>query len=275
MIEYNCRFGDPETQVVLPLLETDLMDIFLAVYEERLADLDIKWKQGAAACVVMASGGYPKKYPTGLLISGLNPEGQVKGATVYHAGTKQENGKYYTAGGRVLGVTAIGDNLDNALQSSYAAVKKLHLMVHITDGYWPNQIESVFLLKRSCQVGHFGFSYIGLIALLMLFIPNLFWIRQKPADYDDSDENKLLLAFERIGQVSSVPVALIFSVFNPQLTSPRSIQLFRPPCYAVLQILPVLLFSGEHGAANFIEVCLVSRFRLPFCLSFSLSRYIW
>ena len=124
-------------------------------------------------------------------------------------------------------------------------------------------------------MGHFGFSYIGLIALLMLFIPNLFWIRQKPADYDDSDENKLLLAFERIGQVSSVPVALIFSVFNPQLTSPRSIQLFRPPCYAVLQILPVLLFSGEHGAANFYR----SLFGIPVPLAvlpvFSLSRYIW
>ncbi len=132
VIEYNCRFGDPETQVVLPLLETDLMDIFLAVYEERLADLDIKWKQGAAACVVMASGGYPKKYPTGLLISGLNRRtGQRRNClSCREPNRRTENTTL--PGGRVLGVTAIGDNLDNALQSSYAAVKKLHLMVHIT-----------------------------------------------------------------------------------------------------------------------------------------------
>ena len=125
VIEYNCRFGDPETQVVLPLLETDLMDIFLAIYEERLADLDIRWKQGAAACVVMASGGYPKKYPTGLPISGLDQHGQVEGAAVYHAGTKQEGEQYYTSGGRVLGVTAVGDDLENALQKSYETVKKI------------------------------------------------------------------------------------------------------------------------------------------------------
>ena len=125
VIEYNCRFGDPETQVVLPLLDTDLMEIFLAIDEERLSDLDIRWKKGAAACVVMASGGYPKKYPTGLPITGLDAGGQTAGATVYHAGTKREGDLYFTSGGRVLGVTAIGDNLTDALNQSYAAVKNI------------------------------------------------------------------------------------------------------------------------------------------------------
>lgn len=125
VIEYNCRFGDPETQVVLPLLETDLMEIFLAIYEERLAELDIRWKDGAAACVVMASGGYPQKYPTGLVISGLDKNGQAEGAMVYHAGTKREADTYYTAGGRVLGVTAIGNDLEEALSRSYEAVEKI------------------------------------------------------------------------------------------------------------------------------------------------------
>lgn len=125
VIEYNCRFGDPETQVVLPLLKTDLMDIFLAIYEERLAELDIEWKNGAAACVVMASGGYPQKYQTGLPISGLDENGQCGQATVYHAGTKKEDCTYLTAGGRVLGVTAVGENLEKALSSAYDAVKQI------------------------------------------------------------------------------------------------------------------------------------------------------
>lgn len=97
VIEYNCRFGDPETQVVLPLLKTDLMEIFLAVYEERLSELDIQWEKGAAACVVMASGGYPQKYQTGLPISGLDENGQCSKATVCHAGTKKEDCTYLTA----------------------------------------------------------------------------------------------------------------------------------------------------------------------------------
>ncbi len=125
VIEYNCRFGDPETQVVLPLLKTDLMDIFLAIYEERLAELDIEWKNGAAACVVMASGGYPQKYQTGLPITGLDQSGQTSAATIYHAGTKKENDAYLTAGGRVLGVTATGENLEAALSTAYDAVKQI------------------------------------------------------------------------------------------------------------------------------------------------------
>ncbi len=128
VIEYNCRFGDPETQVVLPLLETDLVDIMEAVWEERLSELDVKWSSKACACVVMASGGYPEKYETGKEIRGLDDKGQCvknKDAYVYHAGTKLENGKFFTSGGRVLGVTAVADNLKEALAKSYSAVREI------------------------------------------------------------------------------------------------------------------------------------------------------
>ena len=122
VVEYNCRFGDPETQVVLPLLETDLVDIMEAVWEETLDQLDIKWSDKSCACVVIASGGYPEKYETGKEISGLDEKGQSPLAYVYHAGTKLENGRYYTAGGRVLGVTATGADLREALDKAYKAV---------------------------------------------------------------------------------------------------------------------------------------------------------
>ena len=125
VIEYNCRFGDPETQVVLPLLDADLVDIFEAVYNGTLADIDIKWKNECCSCVVMASGGYPKSYPKGLEMSGMDENGQVDGVFVYHAGTKYADGKFYTNGGRVIGVTATGETLQAALDKSYAAVKKI------------------------------------------------------------------------------------------------------------------------------------------------------
>ncbi len=122
VIEYNCRFGDPETQVVLPLLETDLTEIMDAIWDEKLDELDIKWSDKSCACVVMASGGYPEKYDTGKVISGLDENGQCGGAYVYHAGTKLENGQFLTAGGRVLGVTATGSDLREALDKAYKAV---------------------------------------------------------------------------------------------------------------------------------------------------------
>lgn len=125
VIEYNARFGDPETQVVLPRLETDLVDICEAVIDGTLGNLDIKWKKGAAACVVMASGGYPESYKKGIEMSGLDEKGGVEGAIVYHAGTKLENGKFYTNGGRVLGVTAVDDTLEGALKKAYEAVEKI------------------------------------------------------------------------------------------------------------------------------------------------------
>lgn len=125
VIEYNCRFGDPETQVVLPRLKTDIVDIFEAIDNETLSDLDVEWSDDACACVIMASGGYPKSYPKGIEITGLS-NGQLDGVTVYHAGTKLQDNKLVTSGGRVLGITALGDTLENALKKSYDAVEKIH-----------------------------------------------------------------------------------------------------------------------------------------------------
>lgn len=125
VIEYNARFGDPEAQVVLPRLKTDLVDICEAVIDGKLSDIDIEWYDGATACVVMASGGYPLSYKKGVEIKGLDENGGVDGAIVYHAGTKLENGKMLTNGGRVLGVTAKADTLDEALEKAYNAVKKI------------------------------------------------------------------------------------------------------------------------------------------------------
>lgn len=125
VIEYNCRFGDPETQVVLPRLKTDIMDIFEAVNNETLSELNIEWSDEACACVVIASGGYPKSYPKGLEITGLT-NGQTEGVTVYHAGTAVQDGKLVTSGGRVLGITALGADLEEALAKSYAAADKIN-----------------------------------------------------------------------------------------------------------------------------------------------------
>ena len=125
VIEYNCRFGDPEAQVVLPLLKTDLMEIFLAVYDEKLDEIEIEWHNKCAACVILASGGYPGKYKTGLPISGLENNGQVGGFEIYHAGTKKEDDKFYTAGGRVLGITAMGENINQTIQSAYNGIEKI------------------------------------------------------------------------------------------------------------------------------------------------------
>ena len=121
VIEYNCRFGDPETQVVLPRLKTDLFDIFNAVIDEKLADIDIEWEDNAAVCVVLASGGYPQKYEKGYPIDGIK-QAESLGAMVFHAGTVYEDGCFKTNGGRVLGVTATGENLDAAIKAAYSFV---------------------------------------------------------------------------------------------------------------------------------------------------------
>ena len=129
VLEYNSRFGDPAAQVVLPRLETDLAEIITAVAQERLGELEIKWSEKASACVILASGGYPGSYPKGLEIAGLDERGQIAAmpeVTVYHAGTKRENGKFYTNGGRVLGLTALGDTLEEALETAYQAVGMVH-----------------------------------------------------------------------------------------------------------------------------------------------------
>lgn len=125
VIEYNSRFGDPETQVVLPRLKTDLVDILEACINGTLGDMEIQWFEDAAACVVMASGGYPKAYPKGIEIKGLDENGQIDGAVVYHAGTAYRDGKFLTNGGRVLGVTACGATLGEALDRAYNAVERI------------------------------------------------------------------------------------------------------------------------------------------------------
>ncbi len=136
VIEYNCRFGDPETQVVLALLETDLFAIMRAVAEERLADIDIRWRKGASACVIAASGGYPQSYRKGYPISGLAPDGQRPDAEVFHAGTARSGDDFVTAGGRVLGVTCVADDLEGALAAAYAAVGR----IGFTDIYYRRDI---------------------------------------------------------------------------------------------------------------------------------------
>lgn len=124
VVEYNARFGDPECQAVLSLLETDLMDIFQACREGTLDRLDIRWKDAAACCLVLASGGYPTSYQKGYPITGLDEAEQT--AVVFHAGTKRdEDGTIRTSGGRVLGVTAVGEDLDASIDGAYAAAKHI------------------------------------------------------------------------------------------------------------------------------------------------------
>jgi len=125
VIEYNCRFGDPETQVVLPRLRTDLIEILEAIREERLAALPIEWAEEACACVVMASGGYPAAYRKGLPITGLDAQGQCADAEVFHAGTAYRDGRFVTNGGRVLGITARGSDVEEALRRAYTAVETI------------------------------------------------------------------------------------------------------------------------------------------------------
>ena len=124
VIEYNCRFGDPETQVVLPLLKTDLLTVMQAVENKTLDRLTVEWHDGAAACVIMASGGYPSHYEKGKEIT--IPDALPANVTVYHAGSKLSDGKLVTSGGRVLGVTASAPTLKEALADAYAAAEQIH-----------------------------------------------------------------------------------------------------------------------------------------------------
>ena len=132
VIEYNCRFGDPETQVVLPLLESDLLTVMQAATEERLGEVEVKFRPGCAACVIMASGGYPEHYAKGYEIS--IPDDLE--AQVYVAGAERREGRLVTSGGRVLGVTAVRDTLREALDASYAAVRR----ISFRDAYYRRDI---------------------------------------------------------------------------------------------------------------------------------------
>ncbi len=123
VLEFNCRFGDPETQVILPRLETDLLDIFMAIAEGKLNKIEVKWKTCASLCVILASEGYPGKYKKGIPIEGLEFVKELKDIMVFHAGTKfNEEGKIITNGGRVLGLTALGMDIKEARQKAYNAI---------------------------------------------------------------------------------------------------------------------------------------------------------
>ena len=125
VVEFNCRFGDPETQVILPLLDGDLADIMLACATGTLDEVEVAWHDKAAVCVVMASGGYPGKYENGKEITGLAEANADEATVVFHAGTKAVDGKIVTAGGRVLGVTSVDKNIRDARDRAYAAVEKV------------------------------------------------------------------------------------------------------------------------------------------------------
>lgn len=127
VLEYNARFGDPETQVILPRLKTDLIDIINAIIDEKLDQINIEWDERAAACVILASGGYPGKYETGYEIKGLGLKNDIDDdILLFHAGTELKCGKYYTSGGRVLGVTALGENLEMAVQKAYTKIGEIN-----------------------------------------------------------------------------------------------------------------------------------------------------
>ncbi|MCL5023878.1 MAG: phosphoribosylamine--glycine ligase [Nitrospirae bacterium] len=126
VLEFNCRLGDPETQPVLSRLDTDLVDIAFAMLDGKLSELDIRWKQKSSVCVVLASKGYPGKYDKGKVISGLDGFRDEPDVAVFHAGTAFDDGNIVTAGGRVLGVTALGSDIGSAKEKAYRAVGKIH-----------------------------------------------------------------------------------------------------------------------------------------------------
>jgi phosphoribosylamine--glycine ligase len=127
VLEYNVRFGDPETQAILVRLQTDLIEILDAIVDRRLGEIDVQWSKESSACVVLAARGYPGKPETGARIDGLARAAQRKGVAIFHAATARgSDGEWLTAGGRVLGVTASGETLDMALARGYQAVADIH-----------------------------------------------------------------------------------------------------------------------------------------------------
>jgi phosphoribosylamine--glycine ligase len=126
VLEFNARFGDPEAQPLLVRMKSDLVPVLEAVVEGRLRDQTIEWRSDASVCVVMASRGYPGPYEKGYPISGLREAAAEPGVMVFHAGTSRKNDQVLTAGGRVLGVTALGPDIQHAITSAYRAVKKIH-----------------------------------------------------------------------------------------------------------------------------------------------------
>ena len=147
VLEFNCRFGDPELQPLVLLMESDIVPILMAIAEGRLIQEEIKWREGAAVCVVMASGGYPGSYKTGFEIKGLDEVSKMEDVVVFHAGTRKENGKIVTAGGRVIGPTATGKDIPAAIKRVYEAVAKIS---------WPGEHHRTDIgrkaLKRGFQI---------------------------------------------------------------------------------------------------------------------------
>jgi phosphoribosylamine--glycine ligase len=127
VLEYNARLGDPETQVLLPRMKTDFLEVALACAERNLEQVGVlQWDNRSAVCVVMAAGGYPGPYKKGIPITGIEDAEAMEDVLVIHAGTTQEDGKVYTSGGRVLNVVALGDTLEDARRKVYTAVDKIH-----------------------------------------------------------------------------------------------------------------------------------------------------
>lgn len=147
VLEFNCRFGDPETQPVLMRLKSDILEIFDACIEEKLDKIKIEWHNDPAVCVVISSGGYPKAYKKGYEISGVDEAEKIEGVKIFHAGTKIVNNKLVTNGGRVLSVTAKGENLSIATNLAYAAVKK----IHFKDMHYRTDIAQKALRRIQCQ----------------------------------------------------------------------------------------------------------------------------
>jgi phosphoribosylamine--glycine ligase len=141
VLEFNARFGDPETQSYMRLLDSDLLDLIEACIDGRLATVQPKWQPGYAVCVVVASGGYPGKYRRGLPITGLEAAARQPDVVVFHAGTQLGDADCLTAGGRVLNITATGPTLQTALSKAYAAIK----LIHFDDMYFRADIGSASL----------------------------------------------------------------------------------------------------------------------------------
>ena len=145
VLEFNARFGDPETQVILPRLKTDLIDILNAVTEETLHEINIEWEDNAAVCVVLASGGYPGKYQKGKVISGLERLEKMEDIIVFHAGTKLQDDKVITSGGRVLGITAWDETISKAKEKVYKGIEE----IYFEDMYYRKDIAAKAIKEKN------------------------------------------------------------------------------------------------------------------------------
>ncbi len=125
VLEFNCRFGDPEAQAILPLMQSDLLEIMMAVVEGNLREYRLNWRDDKCVDVVLASGGYPGKYEVGFEIEGIEEALKIKNVFLFHAGTEKRGDKFYTSGGRVLNVSAIGKSYKEAREKSYRAIEKI------------------------------------------------------------------------------------------------------------------------------------------------------